>query len=208
MPLTPWESPLLRATKTGSAAPFLDFPRGGLILRWKMTIPAPVSGFGLVRFGCACVEWKFLVCACQGCVLLFECYSAAQPLAALPPYGCGVPLAGAARLCADAVRGCWGGRYTPLLLLQIVLPCNCVTVKNTPSSRRHPQSPPTAAARWCALARLHLSSALRQQQRKEKHHKTSLPQCIPYTLEQTTHNKKRAPYRTHPKHCTSAECGQ
>ena len=103
--LSPWESPLLRATKTGASPPFWIFP--GETLRWKMTIPAPVSGFGLVRFGCACVERKFLVCACRGCVLLFECYSAAQPLAALPPYGCGVPLAGAARL--------WRGRGSGVL---------------------------------------------------------------------------------------------
>ena len=92
--LSPWESPLLRATKTGAAAPFLDFPQG-LILRWKTAIPASILGLSLVRFACACVERKFLVCACQGCVLLFECLCAAQPLAALPPYGCGVPLAGA-----------------------------------------------------------------------------------------------------------------
>ena len=89
---------------------------------------------------------------------------AAYPLQVLRAFGAG------------AVRGCWGGWYTPPLLLQDILTCNLA--KSTPSSRRHPQSPPTAAARWCALARLHLSSALRQQQRKQKHRKTSLPQCI------------------------------
>ena len=91
--------------KRGLRPPFWIFP--GETLRWKMTIPAPVSGFGLVRFACACVKRKFLVCACLGCVLLFECYSAAQALAALPPYGCGVPLAGAARL--------WRGRGSGVL---------------------------------------------------------------------------------------------
>ena len=41
-----------------------------------------------------------------------------------------------------------GGRYTPPLLLQDILTCNLA--KSTPSKGRHPQSPPTAAARWCA----------------------------------------------------------
>ena len=31
-----------------------------------------------------------------------------------------------------------------------------------------------------------------------------MPQSIPCTPKQTTHNKKHAPYRTPPKHCTSA----
>ena len=63
-----------------------------------------------------------------------------------------------------------------VLLLQGVL--TCCFMKSTPSKRQHPQSPPTAAATGCALASLYLSSALRQQQRKQKHRKTSLPQCI------------------------------
>ena len=92
--------------QNGGPAPFLDFPRG-LIRRWKTAGFAFLSGFGLVRFGCACVERKFLVCACRGCLLLLNCCNAAQPLAALPPYGCGVPLAGAARL--------WRGRGSGVL---------------------------------------------------------------------------------------------
>ena len=77
-------------------------------------------------------------CALRSRWRLCRLTDAAYPLRVLRAFGAG------------AVRGCWGGRYTPLLLLQIVLPCNCVTVKNTPSSRRHPQSPPTAAANECA----------------------------------------------------------
>ena len=41
----------------------------------------------------------------------------------------------------------------------------------------------------CTIFKL-CTSALRQQQRKEKQCKTSSPQSIPYTSEQTTHNKK------------------
>ena len=103
--------------KRGLLPPFWIFP-GGLILRWKTAIPASVSGFGLVRFACACVERGILICACRGCVLLFDCLCAARPWRGR---GSGVP---------------GGSRYTLLLLLQGVL--ICCFVKSTPSSRRHP----------------------------------------------------------------------
>ena len=144
--------------KRGLRPPFWIFP-GGLILRWKMTIPAPVSGFGLVRFGYACVERGILICACRGCVFLFDCLCAARLW----------------RGRGSGVLG--GGRYTVVLLLQVVLICRFV--KSTPSSRRHSPAPPTAAARWCATCKAASVQRIAQQQRKQKYNGASLPQYIP-----------------------------
>ncbi len=63
---------------------------------------------------------------------------AAYPLRVLRAFG------------ADAVRGCgerWVVGTRPHFYYRLFF---LVTVKNTPSKGRHPQSPPTAAARWCA----------------------------------------------------------
>ena len=112
------------------------------------------------------------------------------------PCGCCAPLA------RTRFGGAWGGWYTIVLLLQGVL--ICCFVKSTPSKGRHVQSPPTAAANGCATCKAAPIQRIAQQQRKEKHRKTSLPQCILAHLNNRRTTKKHAPYRTIPKHCTSA----
>ena len=122
--------------QNGGCGPLFGFSPGGLILRWKTAIPASVLGFGLVRYESACVERGFWfvrigvayfflsAIALRSRWRLCRLTDAAYPLRVLRAFG------------ADAVRGCWGGRYTFLLLLQGVLTCRFV--KSTPSSERHP----------------------------------------------------------------------
>ena len=95
-------------------------------------------------------------------------------------------------LLRNALCGCAVGN---VLFYRIEISVLRLSQRTTPLQQ--PSAPYRMPPSYCI-------SALRQQQRKEKYHKTSLPQCIPCTSEQSTHNKKRAPYRTHPKHCTSA----
>ena len=68
-------------------------------------------------------------------------------------------------------------------------------------------TPSIAADRCRLLVRTspkHRTSALRQQQRKEKQNGATLLQCIPARMNNRRTAKKHAPYRTRPKHCISA----
>ena len=104
---------------------------------------------------------------------------------------------------ADAVRECgwWSVHSGTSITGCSDLPlCKKYALKRTT---------PSIAADRCryrvrALARLHLSSALRSNSEKRITKKSSLPQCIFAHLSKRRAAKKRAPYRTPPKHRTSA----